>query len=81
MTLITILSVTATDAVAQDVVVKAPSAEEIEQIEARGGRKRPIEGYYFFTHENIEDGEEALMLVMTEVTVFPPLKFKNKKEE
>lgn len=52
-----------------------PSAEEIE---AGGGRKRALEGYYFF---NDDDGEEQLMLVLGEVTVFPPLKFKNKKEE
>lgn len=81
LTLLTLLAVAAPDAVAQDIVINAPTAEEIEQIEARGGRKRPIDGYYFFTPEDSEDGEEALMLVMTEVTVFPPLKFKNKKEE
>jgi len=52
-----------------------PSAEEIE---AGGGRKRALEGYYFF---NDDAGEEQLMLVLGEVTVFPPLKFKNKKEE
>ncbi|MDE6370836.1 MAG: DUF4294 domain-containing protein [Duncaniella sp.] len=50
----------------------------VEEIEAGGGRKRPIEGYYFFPDE---DGEECLMLVLREVTVFPPMKFKNKKEE
>ena len=56
-------------------VASVPSAEEIE---AGGGRKRALEGYYFF---NDDDGEEQLMLVLGEVTVFPPLKFKNKKEE
>ena len=81
LTLLTLLAVAAPDAAAQDIVINAPTAEEIEQIEARGGRKRPIEGYYYFTPEGSEDGEEALMLVMTEVTVYPPLKFKNKKEE
>lgn len=50
----------------------------VEEIEAGGGRKRPIEGYYFFPDE---DGEECLMLVLREITVFPPMKFKNKKEE
>ena len=52
-----------------------PSAEEIE---AGGGRKRALEGYYFCEGD---EGPETLMLVLGEVTVFPPLKFKNKKEE
>lgn len=62
-------------------MVKAQSAASVpsaEEIEAGGGRKRALEGYYFF---NDDDGEEQLMLVLGEVTVFPPLKFKNKKEE
>ncbi len=62
------------DAVGQ-VVTDVPTAEEIE---ARGARKRALEGYYFFPGE---DGEEQLMLVLSDVTVFPPMKFKNKKEE
>lgn len=64
----------ASDAVGQ-VVTDVPTAEEIE---ARGARKRALEGYYFFPGE---DGEEQLMLVLSDVTVFPPMKFKNKKEE
>ena len=41
------------------------------------GRKRAIKGYY-----PIEiDGEQTIMMVMNELTVFPELKFKNKKEE
>ncbi len=48
-----------------------PSAEEIE---AGGGRLRPIRGYRF-----TEEGE--LMLVLQQITVYPPMKFKNKKEE
>jgi len=48
-----------------------PSAEEIE---AGGGRLKPIRGYYFT--ENDE-----LMLVLQQITVYPPIKFKNKKEE
>lgn len=62
-------------------VVKAQPAASVpsaEEIEVGGGRKRALEGYYFF---NDDDGEEQLMLVLGEVTVFPPLKFKNKKEE
>lgn len=45
--------------------------------EVGDGRIKPLQGYYLFE----EDGEERLMLVLSEVKVFPPLKFKNKKEE
>lgn len=71
--LVLLLSAGAGDVVAQTSDI--PSAEEIE---ARGGRKKALQGYYFFEGE---DGEEQLMLVLADVTVFPPLKFKNKKEE
>ncbi|WP_289761351.1 DUF4294 domain-containing protein [Duncaniella muris] len=47
-------------------------------VEVGDGRVKPIRGYYFFDGE---DGEQTLMLVLADVTVFPPLKFKNKKEE
>ena len=55
------------------------SAGDAERIEAGGGRKRAIQGYYMY--RDPIDNEESFMLVMSEVTVFPPLKFKNKKEE
>ncbi len=71
--LVLLLSAGAGDVMAQTSDI--PSAEEIE---ARGGRKKALQGYYFFEGE---DGEEQLMLVLADVTVFPPLKFKNKKEE
>lgn len=45
--------------------------------EVGDGRIKPLKGYYLFE----EDGEELLMLVLSEVKVFPELKFKNKKEE
>lgn len=45
--------------------------------EVGDGRIKPLQGYYIFQ----EDGEDRLMLVLAEVKVFPPLKFKNKKEE
>lgn len=48
-----------------------------ETVNVGSGRVKPIQGYYFFEDE----GEETLMLVLADVTVFPPLKFKNKKEE
>lgn len=61
--------------VAQGVGASVPTEEEIE---AGGGRIKPLRGYNFITGE---DGEEELMLYLAEVTVYPPLKFKNKKEE
>lgn len=61
--------------VAQGVAASVPTEEEIE---AGGGRIKPLRGYNFITGE---DGEEELMLYLAEVTVYPPLKFKNKKEE
>lgn len=42
------------------------------------GRVKPIQGYYYFDDE---DGERTLMLVLADITVYPPMKFKNKKEE
>ena len=42
------------------------------------GRQKVFKGKY---HTITEDGDTVLMLVMNEITVFPPLKFKNKKEE
>lgn len=59
----------------QGVGASVPAEEEIE---AGGGRIKPLRGYNFITGE---DGEEELMLYLAEVTVYPPLKFKNKKEE
>lgn len=53
-----------------------PSAE---QVEAQGGRIKPIQGYYFITDEI--DNEPSFMLVLSEVVVYPELKFKNKKDE
>lgn len=47
------------------------------EVKAGDGRIKPLQGYYIFE----EDGEDRLMLVLAEVKVFPPLKFKNKKEE
>lgn len=53
------------------------AGEAVETVNVGSGRVKPIQGYYFFEDE----GEETLMLVLADVTVFPPLKFKNKKEE
>lgn len=41
-------------------------------------RQKVYRGKY---HMATADGDSVLMLVMNEVTVFPPLKFKNKKQE
>lgn len=58
------------------VAVPRPDGPEVD-VEVGDGRVKPIRGYYFFE----EDGEQVLMLVLADVTVFPPMKFKNKKEE
>ena len=42
------------------------------------GRRRVFRGKYHFV---TEEGDTALMIVFNELTVFPALKFKNKKEE
>lgn len=47
------------------------------EVKVGSGRVKPLQGYYIFN----EDGEDRLMLVLAELTVFPPMKFKNKKEE
>ena len=41
------------------------------------GRIKPTKGYYLTEI----DGEETMMVLLSEVTVYPELKFKNKKEE
>ncbi|MCH5245355.1 MAG: DUF4294 domain-containing protein [Muribaculaceae bacterium] len=39
--------------------------------------KKTYQGYYWTTI----DGEEVMMLVLSEIVCYPPMKFKNKKEE
>lgn len=53
-------------------VVDAPGPDDVGD-----GRIRGLRGYYYTEI----DGEEVKMLVLNEVTVFPKLKFKDKKEE
>ena len=55
------------------------SVPDAAEIEARGARKKPLQGYYMY--RDPIDGDDSFMLVLSEVTVFPPLRFKNKKEE
>lgn len=50
---------------------------DMPDVKVGDGRIKGLQGYYFFDDE----GEDRLMLVLSEVKVFPPLKFKNKKEE
>ena len=56
-------------AAAQDDVAPAATIDQ--------ARIKPVKGYYM---TNIDD-EDVMMIVLNEVTVFPPMKFKNKKEE
>lgn len=55
------------------------SAEEpLPEIGEPGdGRIHPVRGYYYIDIE----GEQTKMIVLNDVTVYPDLKFKNKKEE
>ena len=50
---------------------------DMPEVTAANARMKPVKGYYM---TNIDD-EEVMMIVLNEVTVFPPLKFKNKKDE
>lgn len=47
------------------------------EVKVGSGRMRAIKGYYLTEI----DGEQTMMMVMNEVTVYPKLIFKNKKEE
>lgn len=55
----------------------APATGAPDPLDVGTGRIRPTQGYYL---TNI-DGEETMMIMLSHVTVFPELKFKNKKEE
>ena len=55
----------------------APATGAPDPLNVGTGRIRPTQGYYL---TNI-DGEETMMIMLSPVTVFPELKFKNKKEE
>lgn len=56
---------------------QAPSGEQDGGPKVGSGRMRAVKGYYLTEI----DGEQTMMMMMNEVTVYPPLKFKNKKEE
>jgi hypothetical protein len=53
-------------------------AEEHTILDPGNGRRKALRGYYHFV---TEEGDTCMMLVFNEITVYPKLKFKNKKEE
>lgn len=53
-------------------------AQTDTEVKVGSGHKKFIEGYYFFDDEQ---GEKQLMFVLANLTVYPPLKFKSKKDE
>ncbi len=55
----------------------AQEPEMLELPEPGDGRIHNARGYYYTEI----DGEEVKMIVLNDVSVFPPLKFKNKKQE
>lgn len=58
-------------------VIAAVGQTPVEEPDINSVRKRAYKGYYL---DDI-DGEYTMMIVMNEIVVYPPLKFKNKKEE
>ena len=58
-------------------VIAAVGQTAVEEPDLNSVRKRAFKGYYI---DEIE-GERTMMVVMNEIVVYPPLKFKNKKEE
>ncbi len=52
-------------------------SEETGDLAVGSARKKAMRGYYFTE----VDGDSVMMVVLNEVTVFPTLKFRNKKEE
>ncbi|MCM1517554.1 MAG: DUF4294 domain-containing protein [Pseudoflavonifractor sp.] len=55
-----------------------PAQDVAEIPEPGNGRMRAVRGRY---HTVTEEGDTVLMVVLNEIKVFPPLKFKNKKQE
>lgn len=65
-------------AMAAAVAMARDTAYDITVPEVGDGRIRGYRGYY---RTDIGDDRDVMMIVLSDVTVFPPLKFKNKKEE
>lgn len=59
------------------VAMKAVTEEEIEAQLERYGRPDVFRGRY----HTVIDGDTVLVLYFNDITVYPPMKFKNKKEE
>lgn len=51
---------------------------DVQPLEPGDGRNKVYKGKY---HTVTEEGDTVLMIVMNEITVFNPIKFKNRKEE
>ena len=49
-----------------------------EDIQLHNPQQKPVRGKYHFV---TEEGDTTVMIVLNNITVFPPLKFKNKKQE
>ncbi len=77
ISILTLLAVLCAGSPLSAAVAEPDPAEVEEPVKVGSGRVKPLQGYYFFDYE----GENTLMLVLADVTVFPPMKFKNKKEE
>lgn len=58
------------------IAAQEPALLELPE-EVGSGRVPYAKGYY----RTVIDGEEVKMIVLNDVTVFPPMKFKNKKQE
>lgn len=58
--------------------IAAPPDPSIALPEPGDGRVPPLRGYY---RADIGDDKDVMVIVTSEVTVFPPLVFKDKKEE
>lgn len=53
-------------------------SQVISEVTDVGDGRQPLYRGYYYT---VIDGDSVKMLVLNDITVFPPLKFKNKKEE
>lgn len=57
----------------------ALSEQEIAELEQpTAGRQKAFRGKY---HKVTEEGDTVLVIVFNDITVFPPMRFKNKKQE
>lgn len=79
--LITFLTAVAAATAAGVTAPPAPAGDESE-LAAVGGRNSLMRKVYRGKYHTVTaEGDTVLVLVFNEITVFPPLKFKNKKQE